>query len=166
MAKPLRRPKVIQRPRKVAKRIESAIPEKPVPISTKFSPSLHWMLRYVRKAKKNMPSMPLPTQIRSYKPPLNREMRVWATCGLHTKVITIATHRPVAVAGSSRKRRHVAIPQRELLMTLAHELAHLRHEYHDYEQESYARTIFQAFGLTDNCPHCGGSGKVPARYVN
>lgn len=162
----LRRMTYRSRPRKVAKRVETAPPEKPAALPVKVSPPLSWAIRYLRKAKKRMPSLPLPKQIRSYKPPLNREMRVWATCGLHTKVITIATHRPVTVAGSSRKRRHVAIPQRELLMTLAHELAHLRHEFHDYEQESYARAIFQAFGLNDKCPHCGGAGKVPARYVN
>lgn len=140
---------------------------KPVRIPTKISENFSWMLRYLRRAKKQMPSLTLPKQVRSYKPPLNREMRVYGTCSVEAKVITIATHRPVLVqVGKRRRRKHIAIPQRELLMTFAHELAHLRYGLHNYEQESYARTIFHAFGLKDNCPHCGGTGKVVARYVN
>ncbi|MBI4238887.1 MAG: hypothetical protein HY696_10820 [Deltaproteobacteria bacterium] len=140
---------------------------KPIRIPTKISENLSWMLRHLRRAKRQMPSLTLPKQVRSYKPPLNREMRVYGTCSVEAKVITIATHRPVLIQmGKRRRRKHIAIPQRELLMTFAHELAHLRYGLHNYEQESYARTIFHAFGLKDNCPHCGGTGKVVARYVN
>lgn len=134
-------------------------------VTTRISENLHWMAKYLHRTKRHMPSLPLPRQIRSYRAPLHREMRVLGTCAVETRVITLATHRIVSTK-SGKRRRHVAIPRRELLMTLAHEMAHLRYGRHDYEQESYARTIFQTFGLKDPCPHCGGSGSIVARYIN
>lgn len=109
----------------------------------------------------------LPRQIRSYRPPVNREMHVLGTCAVETRVITLCTHRiVVSRSGARTRRRHAVLAQRQILMTLAHELAHLRYEFHDFEQESYARTIFRAFGLKDKCPHCAGTGSIPARYLN
>ncbi len=145
--------------------VSDVIKKRPAPIE--ISEPLRWVDRYIRRAKKHMPSLILPRKIRSYRPPVHREMRVLGTCAVETKVITLGTHRHVMVnSGKRPKRRQVAIAQRELLMTLAHEMAHLRYEFHDYEQESYARTIFQAFGLKDKCIHCAGTGRIPARYVN
>ena len=60
----------------------------------------------------------------------------------------------------------VALSNREILMTLAHELAHLEYHEHGYEQKWYALTIFNTFGLYDICPSCQGKGKIPARYEN
>lgn len=132
-----------------------------------ISPKLQWIERYLKRLRRKMPSLMMPARIRSYLPPLNKEMRVYATCAMETRVITMATHRVITKqAGKRRKRVHVTIPKRHLMMTLAHEIAHLRYELHDYEQESYARTIFQAFGFKDKCPHCGGTGQIAARYMN
>ena len=30
--------------------------------------------------------------------------------------------------------------------------------------EWYARTIFNTFDMREKCPHCGGKGKIPAKY--
>ena len=134
---------------------------------TRISKNLHWIERYLRRAKKHMPSLILPRHIRSYKPALTREMRVYGTCVVETRVITLATHRVITSKARGKVvRKHATIPQRVILMTLAHEMAHLRYGLHDYEQESYARTIFRTFGLKDKCTHCGGTGQVMARYVN
>lgn len=132
-----------------------------------ISPKLQWVERYLKRLRRKMPSLMMPARIRSYLPPLNKEMRVYATCAVETRVITMATHRVITKqVGKRRKRAHVTIPKRTLMMTLAHEIAHLRYELHDYEQESFARTIFQAFGFKDKCPHCGGTGQIAARYMN
>ena len=137
-------------------------------LNTRISENLQWVERYLRRAKVHMPSLSLPKQIRSYRPHLSKEQRVWGTCAIDTKIITLMTHRAVVSQNGGRrpKKKHLAIPQREMLMTLAHELSHLRFEAHNYEQESYARTIFTAFGVKDKCAHCSGSGRVLARYVN
>lgn len=145
------------------KRAES----KPVRITTKISDNFKWMEKHLKRAKKHMPSLLLPRQIRSYRPPINREMRVWGTCAVETRVITLCTHRIMTTYKSGRARKkHLPIPKKEMLMTLAHEIAHLRYEFHNYEQESYARTIFQAFGIKEPCSHCAGTGQITARYVN
>lgn len=138
-----------------------------VRITTRISPTLHWLERYLRRAKKHMPSLILPRLVKAYKPPLSKEMRAYGTCTVEQKLITLATHRIVStLVKGRRKKKHVAIQRRDILMTFAHELAHLLYTRHDYEQESYARTIFHAFGLKDKCHHCAGTGLVPSRYVN
>ncbi len=159
LLKKTRRPK----PTRKTKKPES----KPVRITTRISDNFKWIEKHLKRAKKHMPSLLLPRQIRSYRPPINREMRVLGTCAVETRVITLCTHRIMVTSKSGRARRkHIPISKKEILMTLAHELAHLRYEFHNYEQESYARTIFQAFGIKELCPHCGGTGQIVARYVN
>jgi hypothetical protein len=148
----------------MAKKVLKPIKRQLKPLNIKISKNFKWMEKYIRRAMKNMPNLIMPKYIRSYRPPLNREMRVLGTCAVETRVITLSTHRISTT--KTGKRRHVRIPQRHLLMTLAHEIAHFIHAFHDYEQESFARTIFQAFGLKDRCPHCAATGFVPARYIN
>ncbi|MBI4367322.1 MAG: hypothetical protein HY543_10930 [Deltaproteobacteria bacterium] len=136
-------------------------------LSTIVSVHLKWLERYLHRAKKHMPSLILPRRIRSHLPTLRREQRTLGTCDVESRTITLATHRVITIQGKKRKKRkHVALSQREILMTLAHEIAHLRYGLHDYEQEAFARTIFNAFGVKERCPQCKGSGMVPARYVN
>lgn len=135
-----------------------------IPLNIKISENLAWMEKPLRRAKRHMPSLILPRKIRSYLPALSKEMRVYGTCAVETRVITLSTHR--IIVSKRGKRTHKKITRRELLMTLAHEISHFRYGAHNYEQEAYARTIFQAFGLKEACPHCSGSGHVTARYIN
>lgn len=138
-----------------------------VKLTTKISKNLSWVARYLRRAKHSMPKMVLPKQIRSHKPFVTKEQRTYGTCSISDKIITIATHRIVIVkVGKRKKRKRIAIPQKEILMTLAHELAHLRYDPHGYEQESYAGIIFNAMSVKERCPTCKGTGKVLVRYVN
>lgn len=133
----------------------------------KISKHLLWIEKYLKHAKKRMPSLILPRQVRSYKPPLRKEQWTFGTCAMKERVITLATHRIITVQGVKRKKhKRIALSQKEILMTLAHELAHLRFDPHNYEQESYAHIIFQAFGLKMRCSTCKGTGLVPVKYVN
>lgn len=138
-----------------------------VRITTAISANLKWVEKYLRRAKKHMPSLIMPRRIRSHLPTLRKEQRTLGTCAVEERTLTLATHRVITIQGRKRrKRRHVAMSQREVLMTLAHEMAHLRYGLHDFEQEAYARTIFSAFGVKERCPQCKGTGTVPAKYVN
>jgi len=142
-------------------------PIKTIRIPTKISKNLSWIEKYLRKARQHMPSLVLPRHIRAYKPPINKESRTLGSCYIQERLITLATHRVVIIQGPKRKRRkHVALSQKEILMTLAHEMAHLRHDLHNFEQEYYAATIFRTFGLQDRCPYCKGTGNIPMQYVN
>lgn len=133
----------------------------------KISPNLLWLERYLRKTKKKMPGLTMPLRIRSWRHTPRKEQRVWGTCDRDTKTITIATHKIIYIRGKKRmKRKAVALSRKEILLTFAHELAHLRHDDHTYEQECYGRAIFDTFGVKDNCPICGGSGRVHAQYKN
>lgn len=134
---------------------------------TAISKNLKWLEKYLRRAKKHMPSLILPRRLRSHQPSLRTEQRTLGTCAVEERTITLATHRVIITQGRKRKKRkRVAMSQREILMTLAHEMAHLRYGLHDYEQEAYASTIFTAFGMKERCPQCAGTGLVPAKYVN
>ena len=136
-------------------------------IATKISKNLKWLEKFLRRAKIHMPSLIVPRRLRSHLPSVRREQRTLGTCSLSDRTITLATHHIVTIQGRTRKKRkRVAMSQREILMTLAHEMAHFRYGLHDFEQEAYARTIFSAFGLKEHCPTCKGTGLVPARYVN
>ena len=133
----------------------------------KVSPVLAWLERYLRKTKKKMPGLTMPLRIRSWKHTPRKEQRVWGTCDRETKTITLATHKIILVRGRKRMRRKaVALSRKEILFTFAHELAHLRHDDHTYEQECYARAIFDTFGVKDKCPTCDGKGNISAQYVN
>lgn len=133
----------------------------------KISASLHWLERYLRKAKKKMPGLTMPLRIRSWRHSPRKEQRVWGTCDRSTRTVTIATHKIIYIRGKKRTRRKaVALSRREMLMTFAHELSHLRYDDHTYEQEAYGRIIFDTFGVKDKCPSCNGKGKTPAEYKN
>lgn len=147
--------KIIKKPLLKTKR------EKPLPI--KISPRLQWVLPYVRKAKKQMPSIILPTQIRSFKPTKSRIMRVLANVYFETRIIVLATHTQQTYRNSRGKlavRKIVSIPRAEILDTLAHEIAHLHYPDHGYEHEEYTKTVFRTFGIFVKCPTCKGSGKM------
>ena len=109
----------------------------------------------------------LPARIRSYCPPLSKEHLSWGSCDKETRTITLCTHKIIIAKGFKRStKKRVALLDKEILMTLAHELAHFRYDLHGYEQESYGRTIFHAMGVMDKCPTCEGKGVVPAEYKN
>lgn len=133
----------------------------------KISPVLGWLERYLRKTKKKMPGLTMPLRIRSWRHTPRKEQRTWGTCDQQSKTITLATHKIIYIRGKKRfKRKAVALSRKEILQTFAHELAHLRHDDHTYEQECYGRAIFDTFNVKDNCPNCGGKGRVPAVYCN
>ncbi len=132
-----------------------------------ISPSLAWIERYLRKAKKKMPGITMPLRIRSWKHTPRREQRVWGTCDQGTRTITLATHKIIMVRGKKRmKRKAVALSHKEILQTFAHELAHFRYGDHTYEQECYSRSMFDTFGVKDKCPVCAGRGRIPSVYIN
>ena len=136
-------------------------------IRVAISKYLKWLEPYLKRAKHRMPTLILPARLRSYKPPLNKEQLSWGSCDKENRTITLATHKINIMKGFKRStKKQVALSEKEILMTLAHELAHFRYDPHGYEQESYARTIFHAMGVLDRCPTCGGKGKVPADYKN
>ena len=129
------------------------------------SKNLKWLLPYIKRAKKHMTKLILPKRIRSHRPVLSRNHLSWGSCDMANKVITLATHKTIISKNKKRKiKRHVAVSNKDILMTLAHEMAHFRYEKHGYEQESYARTIFHAMGVMEICPHCEGKGEVLAKY--
>ena len=137
---------------------------------------LEWLERYLGRAKRKMPALMLPRRVLSYQPRLSARHRTWGSCSVRERTITLATHRVDTVEkkvkgakGVERVKKEkalVALTHREILMTLAHELAHLEYPEHGYEQKWYALTIFNTFGLYDTCPHCDGKGKIAARYEN
>jgi len=134
---------------------------------------LSWLDVYLKRAKRRMPALTLPRKILSFVPHLDRKHRTWGTCSITDRTITLATHQIEKVErrvnGSKKKKRFKVLSQlshREVLMTLAHELAHLEYPNHDYQQQWYALAIFNTFGLHDKCPHCNGRGKIPAHYEN
>jgi len=111
--------------------------------------------------------MLMPRTIRSFVPNPAKKHRTLGNCCIEDRSITLATYTHKVVYKDGRKRRVlVPLSHLEILQTLAHELSHLAYETHGYEQEWYGRTIFHTFGITEPCPHCGGKGKIPARYEN
>jgi predicted metal-dependent hydrolase len=153
------------RKKKEPKRIKAVLSQ-PV-IRVVISKKLEWIEPYLRRAKKRMQKLILPARIRSYKPSLRKEMKSWGSCETKTRTITLATHKIIVMKGFKRStKKLVALSDKEILMTLAHEMAHFMYEKHGYEQESYARTIFHAMGVLEICPLCQGRGEVPAEYKN
>jgi hypothetical protein len=135
--------------------------------AVRITKPLVWMEKYLLRAKRRMPALLLPRKILSYRPRLGARHRTWGSCSITDRTITLSTHRMDTVENDGRKKK-VLVPlnHREMLMTLAHELAHLEYPEHGYEQKWYALTIFNTFGLYDVCPHCNGKGKIAARYEN
>ncbi len=149
-----RKPKMASR----AKRREDDIR-----LRVKISPRLQWVIPYLKKAKSKMPSLILPTQIRSFKPTKTRIMRVYANVYFETRIVVIATHTQQTyrtLRGRLKVKKIVPLSRPQILDTLAHELAHMSYPDHNYEHEEYTRTIFRTFGLTQRCPTCKGEGRV------
>ncbi len=137
--------------------------EDDIRIRVKISPRLVWVTPYLRRAKSRMPSLVLPTQIRSFKPTKTRIMRVLGNVYFETRIIVIATHTQITYktkTGRIRVKSIVPIPRAQILDTLAHELAHISYPDHNYEHEEYTKTIFRTFGITQRCSHCRGSGRI------
>ncbi len=135
----------------------------PLTIRARISPKLSWMHPYLIKAKRKMPSLDLPKQLRPFKPTRKKIMRVFGNVYFEKKVISIATHTQVTYVnakGQLRVKRIIRLPKARMLDTLAHELAHLRYPDHNYEHEEYTRMIFKTFDLKEKCPTCKGSGKI------
>ena len=133
----------------------------------KITKPLLWLEKYLLRAKRIMPALKLPKKILSYRPRLNQKHRNWGSCSITDRIITMATHKHgTVVRKGAAEDAIVPVGHREILMTLAHELAHLEYPEHGYEQKWYALTIFNTFGITDACPTCRGKGVVPARYEN
>lgn len=134
-------------------------------IKPKISKTLKWTEKYLNRAWLSMPGLIKPSQIRSYKPTLTKIMRSLGSCSFSDKVIAIATHQTkIKIIHHKKERVIVLLSKADILLTIAHEIAHLQYENHGYEHKSYARTIFNAFGLKDVCPHCKGKGKVLVEY--
>src|SRR3990167_4418453 len=134
-----------------------------IKLRVKVSPRLQWMIPYLKKAKARMPSLILPTQIRSFKPTRRKIMRVLGNVYFETRIIVLATHTQQTTTtktGKIRVKKIVAISRAEILDTLAHELAHIRYPEHNYEHDEYTRTIFKTFGMTQKCQVCKGTGRI------
>lgn len=152
-----KRKKKIKRPVKKNRR------DRDIQLRVKISPRLQWVLPYLKKAKIQMPSLIMPTQIRSFKPTKKRMMRVLGNVYFETRIVVLATHTQQiekTVRGRLKVKKIVRLPRQEILDTLAHELAHIRYSDHDYEHDEYTRSIFKAFSVMQRCPRCRGSGKV------
>jgi len=134
---------------------------------TKISKPLAWIEKYLKRVGRRMPTVTLPSAIRSFVPHPKKKHRTLGNCCIEDRTITLATHsiKEIELAGK-KKRVLIPIPRREILQTFAHELSHLAYEEHGYEQEWYGRTIFHTFGLSEPCPQCKGKGRIPARYEN
>src|SRR5262245_6550906 len=134
-----------------------------ISVRSKLSPKLAWMYPYLVKAKKKMPSLTLPKQIRSFRPDHGRIMRVFGNIYFGKRLIVVGTHTQVTYMnkkGQLKVRKIIRLPKARILDTLAHELAHLRYVDHGYEHEEYTKAIFKTFDLKEKCPHCKGTGKI------
>jgi hypothetical protein len=133
----------------------------------RISKPLAWIDKYLKRVERKMPAMLMPKVIRSFRPNPKKRHHTLGNCCIEDRSITLATHSIKEVMKSGKKRRVLTpLSHLEILQTFAHELSHLAYEEHGYEQEWYGRTIFNTFGLTGQCPHCKGKGKIPARYEN
>lgn len=129
----------------------------------RFAKPLEWTRPYARNAIDKMPGLKLPTYIRSFRPAKNKIMRCLGNCYFETKTLSIATHDQVLIKVANNRyevSRIMKLSQKKILETLAHEWAHLHYPDHNYEQEEFTKMILKAFGFTEKCPTCGGSGKV------
>ncbi|MFO1464178.1 MAG: hypothetical protein U1F66_10420 [bacterium] len=132
-------------------------------IKTEFSPHLHWMHGYLRRAKLKMPTLILPNRIRSFRPTRSKIMRVLGNAYFGNRTVVIATHTQVTYLnrqGDLKVKKIVRLPKARILDTLAHEIAHFHYPDHGYEHEEFTRSIFKTFGLKERCPYCKGTGKI------
>ena len=136
-------------------------------MKTKISKGLLWLEKYLLTAKSKMPLLDMPRAIRSFKPHLKKEHLTLGNCSIEDKTITLATHSITEKTVKGKKKYSLTpLSHFEILETFAHELSHFAYRNHGYEQEWYALTIFNTFGLKETCPHCHGKGKIPAMYRN
>lgn len=134
---------------------------------TRISRPLAWIEKYLLRVIRRMPTMPMPSAIRSFRPNPRKQHLSLGSCCRSDRTINLSTHALSETEVSGRKKRLLTpLSQREILLTFAHELSHLMYDEHGYEQEWYGKTIFNTFGLTEPCPHCQGKGKIPAGYEN
>jgi len=132
----------------------------------RVSKDLHWILPYLERTHRIMPSLQMPLVINSYRPRLTRRLRTLGSSYYDEGIINLATHQQtfIRLRGNFRRIKGIRrMAKKKILETLAHELAHLHVVDHNFEHEEMTRTIFKTFGLTEDCPHCEGSGKVEAR---
>lgn len=132
-------------------------------VSSLISPQLAWVYPFLLKAKRKMPSLTFPKQIRPFKPTKTKIMRVFGNVYFEKKLVMIATHTQQTYLnkmGQLKVKKIVRLSKAKVLDTLAHELAHLRYQDHGYEHEQYTRMIFKTFDIKERCPHCRGSGKI------
>lgn len=154
-------------PQKTTVKAPHRAPRRPRPLKTKVSKPLGWIGKYLLRVQGQMPAMIMPRTVRSFKPHPRKEHRTLGNCCISDRTITLATHSIKEKLVNGRKRRTlIPLSRLEILQTLAHEMSHLAYAGHGYEQEWYGRTIFNTFGITEPCPHCGGKGRIPARYEN
>lgn len=152
----------VQKSKKLARKV-LFLEATPGAENIKISSRLTWLKPYLKRVKKLMPSLEMPERIRSNKPSLKKIMRVWANVHFESKTIVIATHRQQLYRDADNKlkvEKIVPLTKKEILDTLAHELAHLHYPYHNFEHEQFSKIIFHAFGLKQKCPHCQGTGEV------
>ncbi|MBF0492392.1 MAG: hypothetical protein HQM15_06385 [Deltaproteobacteria bacterium] len=132
-------------------------------VGSSISPHLAWVYPFLLKAKRKMPSLTLPKQIRPFKPTKNKIMRVFGNVYFEKKLVMLATHTQQTCLnkrGQLKVKKIIRLPKAKVLDTLAHELAHLRYQDHGYEHEQYTRMIFKTFDIKEKCPYCRGSGKI------
>jgi hypothetical protein len=132
-------------------------------VKTQFSPQLSWVYPYLRKAKKLMPNLVLPSRIRSFRPSRSRIMRVMGNAYFDNRTVVVATHTQQTYLnkkGRLRVKKVIRLPKPQILDTLAHEVAHFQYPDHGYEHEEFTRAIFKTFGLKEKCPYCKGLGKI------
>lgn len=132
-------------------------------IPAKISAQLGWVYPYLMKAKRKMPSLTLPRQVRPYRPNPKKIMRVLGNVYFDRKLVVVATHTQVTgldKRGNLKVKKIIRLPKARILDTLAHELAHLRYPDHGYEHGEYTRMIFKTFGLKEKCPYCKGTGRI------
>jgi hypothetical protein len=133
----------------------------------KISANLEWIRPFVKRAKRSIKDLKLPTYIRSNRPSKKRVQRRVGCC-FSDGGIVLHTHRQ-KVRLTRRGRGYVVeeiveLKRVQMLLTLAHELAHLRYFEHEYKHKRYAERIFASFGVEELCPTCGGHGTLIAPY--
>ena len=123
------------------------------------SKSLTWVRPYLNKLKKKLPEITQPKKIRIYTHKAPGKNPAMGACYKVGRTITLApSYHRRGYEGKFRKSG--AVNELVLLSTLAHEIAHFHVWEHGPEHAGLTRTIFEAFGVGHECPHCLGAGKI------
>lgn len=133
----------------------------------KISTNLEWIRPFIKEAKRSIRDLKLPTYIRSNRPSKKKIQRRVGCC-FEDGGLVLHTHRQ-RIRLSARKGRYIVeeiveLKRIQVLLTLAHELAHLRYFEHGYKHKKYAEKIFAGLGVEEPCPTCGGHGMLIAPY--